>query len=100
MLNNAEFMSFHELGQPSFCGKDSTVKEQLLLVCSLMKGRIVRVMGPVLLHFVQNFFKCKTVLEREFSVFFKEIAFPWIEESDLSFLFCCCLCFILVPFTP
>lgn len=38
------------------------------------------------LHFVQSFFKCKTVLEREFSVFLKEIAFPWIEESDLSFL--------------
>lgn len=39
VFNNAESMSFHELGQYSFSGKDSTVKEQLLLVCSAVKGR-------------------------------------------------------------
>lgn len=55
MLNNAESMSFHELGQYSFTDKDSTVTEQLLLVCSLMKGRRVGVVGPALLHFVQFF---------------------------------------------
>lgn len=56
VFNNAESTSFHELGQNSFSGKDSTVKEQLLLVGSLMKGRRVGVMGPVLLHFVQSSF--------------------------------------------
>lgn len=83
VFDNAKSMNFH------FSGKDSTVQEQLLLVCSLMRERRGGVMGPVLLHLVQSFFKCKTVLEREFRVFFKEIAFPWIEESDLSFLICC-----------
>lgn len=89
VFNSAESMSFHELGQHSFSGKDSTVKELLLLVCSLKRGRRAGVMGLVLLHYVQSFFKCKTVLETEFRVFFKDIAFPWMEESDLSFLFCC-----------
>lgn len=37
MFHNAESMSFHELGQHSFSGKDSTVKEQLLVFCSLMR---------------------------------------------------------------
>ena len=49
VFNNRESMSFHGLGQPSCGGKDSTVKEQLLLVCSLVsEWRRVRVMGAVL----------------------------------------------------
>lgn len=37
-------------------------------------------MGPVL-HFVQSFFKCKTVLEREFSAFLKEIGMKSAEDQ-------------------
>lgn len=81
-------MSFHGLGLPSCSGKDSTVKEQLLLACSRIEGRRASVTGPVLVHFVQSFLMQNSV-GNKIQVVFKEIPFPWTEKSDSSFLFCC-----------
>lgn len=86
VFDNPESTNFHGLGQPSCSGKHSTVKEQLLLVCSLMRGG-----ESGLQHLLCMLFKdlqCKTVLEAEFRLFLKGIPFSWTEESDSSLLFC------------
>lgn len=67
--------------------------------CVLVQLGNGRSAGTCSSAFCSKFFKCKTVLEREFSVFFKEIALLWTEKSDLSFLFCCWLCFVLVHYS-
>lgn len=55
MFNNPESMSFHGFGQPPCSGKDSTVEDQLLLVCSLVRGGELGLWHLFLCIFFQDF---------------------------------------------
>lgn len=76
VFNNPESMSFHGLGQLPCSGKDSTVKEQLLLFC---QGY-----GTSSCAFCSKIFNAKQYWKQNSGFFFKEIPFSWTEESDLS----------------